>query len=411
MANAFCQALRERLGDVKIIYISNSYNEDAERLAKHAPVLLQTPISLYRLPRLRSVWAWFCYATLALDYLAVTVFGRPLIWRAFVKGIMSADAVIDLSGDSYSTDYRGGLAYLTIPLLFARVMNIPYVFCAQSIGPIDDTFIFRVIKLLLKDAALITTREIISYKYLLANNIKNNVEQVADLSFLQTSAQGKEVEDILDKESVSLQKEYVGISVSDLASKFMNHFNGGLLKNATADVSVAYMQQIAKFLDDLIERFGLDILFVPHVTIPPWSDDRIISHKIVALMKNKQSCKVITGIYTGDQLKGIIKKCNFFIGARMHATLAALSQSVPTLTMTYNHKTIGINGIMLKQDAYMIDLREIEISSLGESLMGKFVALYNDKPSILDRLSKTLPTVQRLASVNIDKIIHVIKSK
>ena len=42
------------------------------------------------------------------------------------------------------------------------------------------------------------------------------------------------------------------------------------------------------------------------------------------------------------ELKGIISKCRFFVGARTHSTIAAYSMGIPTLVVGYSVKARGI---------------------------------------------------------------------
>lgn len=63
-------------------------------------------------------------------------------------------------------------------------------------------------------------------------------------------------------------------------------------------------------------------------------------------------------------MKGIISKCDLFVGARMHSNIAALSSKVPTLAISYSHKFKGIMEQMGQGD-YVIDVEEIGIEKLG----------------------------------------------
>ena len=42
-------------------------------------------------------------------------------------------------------------------------------------------------------------------------------------------------------------------------------------------------------------------------------------------------------------LKNIISNCHYFMGARTHSTIAALSSYVPTISIAYSIKAFGIN--------------------------------------------------------------------
>ena len=59
--------------------------------------------------------------------------------------------------------------------------------------------------------------------------------------------------------------------------------------------------------------------------------------------------------YSAQELKGVIGKCEFFVGSRMHACIAALSQGIPTATIGWSHKYDGIMS-RLGQDKLVLNL-------------------------------------------------------
>jgi polysaccharide pyruvyl transferase WcaK-like protein len=50
----------------------------------------------------------------------------------------------------------------------------------------------------------------------------------------------------------------------------------------------------------------------------------------------------VTAAYNPHEVKAIIGRCGFFIGARMHSCIAALSQEIPTVGMAYSRKFAGV---------------------------------------------------------------------
>jgi len=51
---------------------------------------------------------------------------------------------------------------------------------------------------------------------------------------------------------------------------------------------------------------------------------------------------VVRGQYSPSEIKYIIGSCDFFIGARMHACIAALSQGIPAVAIAYSDKFTGV---------------------------------------------------------------------
>ena len=51
--------------------------------------------------------------------------------------------------------------------------------------------------------------------------------------------------------------------------------------------------------------------------------------------------------FNASQIKQVISQFHFFIGARTHATIAAFSSGVPTISIAYSVKAKGINKDLL----------------------------------------------------------------
>ena len=63
---------------------------------------------------------------------------------------------------------------------------------------------------------------------------------------------------------------------------------------------------------------------------------------------------LVTQEYDQHQIKGVIGMCDFFIGSRMHACIAALSQGIPTVGVAYSRKFAGVFEMVGAED-WVID--------------------------------------------------------
>ena len=52
--------------------------------------------------------------------------------------------------------------------------------------------------------------------------------------------------------------------------------------------------------------------------------------------------RIVAAEYDQHEIKGVIGRCDFFIGSRMHACIAALSQGVPCVGVAYSMKFEGV---------------------------------------------------------------------
>jgi polysaccharide pyruvyl transferase WcaK-like protein len=109
-----------------------------------------------------------------------------------------------------------------------------------------------------------------------------------------------------------------------------------------------------------MKRDDTAILLVPHVValqesdaLPPKSvpkkgyreqSDRVACGSIYEEFSAKYSDRIflVRGQYNHNETKYIIGLCDFFVGARMHACIAALSQGIPTVGIAYSRKFQGV---------------------------------------------------------------------
>ena len=80
------------------------------------------------------------------------------------------------------------------------------------------------------------------------------------------------------------------------------------------------------------------------------------------------------GEYNQHEIKYVIGKCDFLIGARMHACIAAVSQCVPAVCVAYSDKFIGVMGA-IGVDSIVADARKLDeprtLEFIANSLEGR----------------------------------------
>jgi polysaccharide pyruvyl transferase WcaK-like protein len=75
----------------------------------------------------------------------------------------------------------------------------------------------------------------------------------------------------------------------------------------------------------------------------------------------QQRVHVVTREYDQHEIKGVIGLCDFFIGSRMHACIAALSQDIPTAAVAYSRKFAGVFDTVGAGN-WVIDGRSVDVS-------------------------------------------------
>lgn len=155
-------------------------------------------------------------------------------------------------------------------------------------------------------------------------------------------------------------------------------------KNAEA-VKAAYQQMI----EHIIGETNCNIALIPHVVKRNMNNnDMAAINTIYETVSDKNRVAVIPDM-SADRLKYVISKCEFFVGARTHSTIAAYSTYVPTLVVGYSIKAHGIACDLFGTDTdYVVDCRSM---NNPQKLFEAFEALYDKRESVKNHLKTTLP--------------------
>ena len=102
------------------------------------------------------------------------------------------------------------------------------------------------------------------------------------------------------------------------------------------------------------------------------------------------------------ELKGIISKCRFFVGARTHSTIAAYSMGIPTLVVGYSVKARGIaRDLFSTEKNYVLPVQELWRE---ESLLEAFKLILNNEKTIKLCLKDNIPVFRKKISSGIEII-------
>lgn len=308
---------------------------------------------------------------------------QRLIDTDVLRDYAKSDMVLDISGDSISevTGFYGTIYHL-LHVWMGLALKKPTIVYAQSVGPFNYTKPFA--KYLLNNVDLITLRGKVSYDYLKKIGINEPpMYLTADLAFLMEPASDARIEEILSEYNKIDNAPLVGISVSNLITRYYGSYQ-------------EFVKLMANITDYIIEDLKASVVFIPHVTGPKKeNDDRLVGEDIFNLCENKDKIIQITDDNTPQEMKGIIGRCDLFIGARMHACIGALSMCVPTINISYHHKS---NEIMA-----MFGLEDNVISGTNlnyDNLIFRINDTWTRKKEIKSNLDSELNSIKQQAMLN-----------
>jgi polysaccharide pyruvyl transferase WcaK-like protein len=302
-------------------------------------------------------------------------------------GMAQADVLLSIGGDNYSLDYDlASLAYFVAVAEAGLARGIPVILWGASVGPFSAIpAVENKMSAHLRRLSQVTIRESHSVRYLAQIGVSANVTAVADSAFvlrpqaLDVSAFWPEGGD----------QGVVGLNVSPLIEAV----------RARAGNRSDLLMEVEHFVRATVREHDLSVLLVPHVApldgAERNNDERLLATLAKRLTDLGSRVRVVPGGMNAVQLKYIIGRCRFFIGARTHATIAAMSMGVPTLSIAYSIKALGINRDLFGHERYVVDTRVLDAATLTAGL----TCLRDDESAIRTLLAERLPRWRERASL------------
>ena len=249
----------------------------------------------------------------------------------------NADYILDLGqGDSFA-DIYGELRFKLIDRIhcIARKYHKPYCLLPQTIGPFKHERIRKKAIKSIEKARLCMARDKQSYDYVLENvPQQKNVAEYIDVAFF------------LPYETISQDKNYihVGINISALL------WHGGYTRNNQFGLKCEYQSLVEQLINHFLNQPNVKVHLIPHVVGSERSieNDYAVSYDLWREYNNANL--ILAPLALGPiEIKSYIAGMDFFMGARMHATIGAFSAGVPVVPMAYSRK---FNGLFIDTLSY-----------------------------------------------------------
>lgn len=221
----------------------------------------------------------------------------------------------------------------------------------------------------LKNFDLILARETLTYE-MLKNKGLTNMKLVADPAFT------------MSKEELPFPKGWkkndtIGLNFSPLV----------LNRNKE---SANAIRELIKHILNVTES---TIALTPHVMIEG-NDDFEILNTFYEEFKDTSRVIILPNDLNAIQYKGYIARMRAFIGARTHATIAAYSNSVPTMVLGYSVKSRGIAKDLFGYERLVLGIKEISDS---DKLKSAFDEMIKDEKEIIEHLNNTIPRIKEMS--------------
>ena len=228
----------------------------------------------------------------------------------------------------------------------------------------------------------IFARESLTYEALVNHGLKRKTFLYPDPAFAMKPER-------FHLQETTFEKKTVGINISPMILKF-------------EDSSNVIRKGYELIIQYLIENTDVNILLIPHV-VKKNNDDR---EAIDFLQKKLESKRIFTlEDMAASKIKYVISRCDFFVGARTHSTIAAYSSCVPTLVVGYSVKAQGIaKDIFGTTDNYVVDVRNLKDA---DKMLDAFRLLYLDRENIRKYLKNFIPEYVNRTRYAAEKLMEI----
>lgn len=318
--------------------------------------------------RLQEHLAWIVVLAVIFRFIPSL---RSRIVRAnrWIGAIAEADLVGDIrGGDSFSDIYgltrfiRGSVEAWTVLLVRGEIVHFP-----QTYGPFRSRLGRLLAAYLLRRSSVIIARDRESGQ--LAEKLvgkRKNVLLSPDVAF---SLEPVVPPDIVfnPPRRTTRQSRIIGLNVNGLM------YYGGYNRQNMFGLRLDYAEFLTMWVKSVLREGDTEMWIIPHTRAADVESDGLASDELRGLIPEHLRGKVhiVAERYDQHEIKGIIGKCEFFVGSRMHSCVAALSQGIPCVGVAYSMKFKGVFESVGMRD-WVIDARTVDSQGALEHAEGLY---------------------------------------
>ena len=332
---------------------------------------------------------------------------RRAIARAipWIKAVAEAGVVGDVrGGDSFSDIYGlkgfllGFLTVWSVILVRGAMVQFP-----QTYGPYKSPLARWLAGYLLKRSSVIIAREQQSRR--VAQELVGRKREVLlspDVAFSLEPVPPERLE-LSPPLSGPIPRGVLGLNVNGLM------FRGGYTKNNMFGLKLDYAAFLPALATALLAGHSGELWLVPHTYAKPGNveSDNEASEKLRDSLPAtlRRRVRLVTAEYDAHEIKWLIGRCDFFIGSRMHACIAALSQGVPCVGVAYSRKFAGVFESVGMAE-WVVDGHELS----NPQAVARVLELYGWREGVREELGQRADEARAQLREVFDRLLAGVKS-
>jgi colanic acid/amylovoran biosynthesis protein len=332
-------------------------------------------------------------ATLALAIgLRIVPNGRLRRWIVARHKVLRALDATDIAasfaeGDSFS-DIYGVYRFIrmALPLLLVLLMGKRLVLMPQTIGPFRNSMVRLAAGFILRRAESIHCRDkggLDETEALIGKGLRHEKARFNfDVGFVLDPSD----KDWRQALRLSCTRPLIGLNVSGLL------YMGGYTRSNMFGLKSEYRSLVRAIISEFILKRHATVLLVPHVFGSTLESDAAACQQLFEELRSAYGDRILLASQAQDArvIKSLIGTCDFFIGSRMHSCIAALSQCIPTVSIAYSRKFIGVMEAA-GCGALVVDARELR----STDLLRRIGDIFERRVQIHQELCARIPKVQQ----------------
>lgn len=269
-----------------------------------------------------------------------------------------ADFILNIGqGDSFSDIYGvSRFEQMNRAYVIARNLNVPYCVLPQTIGPFSNQQLETEARISMERASMVMVRDKQSFDFIKKIAPAVRIKEYIDVAFF------------LPYEKIIQNNDFihVGLNVSALL------WAGGYTRNNQFELKCNYKTLVISIIRKFLSIPNVKLHLVSHVVEPVSciENDYEVSYEI---WKNFEEDNLVLAPFPLSPIdcKSYISGLDFFVGARMHATIAAFSSGVPVVPMAYSRKFNGLFEDTLSY-SHIVDMKILKEEEIVAVIMESF---------------------------------------
>lgn len=300
--------------------------------------------------------------------------------RETIDIIEQSDYVISKGGSFICNepDIREKLALFRFLFVFfvSIKLNKKIIILCQSIGPVSGYYSRKMVNYVLNKSYKVVLREKICIeKYTYLNLKGNNISLLNDIAFYLDASYITNLPLKIDKTKFNI---------------------GFTIKGPAESLRKDYYNMMTEAIKFCIDEYKAYVHIFPHVTI---DDDLVHAYHVHKMLPDRYKTHIAlyNKDYSAPELKALYSNVDIFIGTRLHSTIFAMGEFVPSICISY-HGTKS-RGIFANYSLEKYAIEEYSADLLIEAIK-----------SLISNRENIKTKIKSVHQANYDKFISLFKT-